>query len=254
MISWHNAQIIELFHIAFLDVLAKRLNQSRYVLKGGANLRYFFDSVRYSEDIDLDLLGATPWSLAEKVDGVLASAPLTAILRVPGIAVAECSKPKQTETTRRWKLGLTVEGRDEDDLVRTKIEFSNRNSAEVRFELEAMAKRIVAPYGLRAPSIQHYSGKAMSEQKVVALALRSATQARDVFDLDLLLRRFPLTPGAVNGEVLESAADLAVGLPYAAFRDQVLPFLDPELAGDYDDPDAWAQMQTHVAAELEAAR
>lgn len=50
------AQRIELFHLAFLEMLSKRLDLSRYVLKGGANLRYFFGSVRYSEDIDIDLL------------------------------------------------------------------------------------------------------------------------------------------------------------------------------------------------------
>jgi hypothetical protein len=46
-----DAQVVELFHLAFLQVLQARLDQARYVLKGGANLRYFFDSVRYSEDI-----------------------------------------------------------------------------------------------------------------------------------------------------------------------------------------------------------
>lgn len=51
-----DAQVVELFHLAFLQVLQARLDQARYVLKGGTNLRYFFDSVRYSEDIDLDLL------------------------------------------------------------------------------------------------------------------------------------------------------------------------------------------------------
>jgi predicted nucleotidyltransferase component of viral defense system len=246
----HNAQIIELFHIAFLDVLSRRLEQSRYILKGGANLRYFFDSVRYSEDIDLDLNGLAPWSLAEKVDRVLDSAALVMILRAPGISIAETSKPKQTETTRRWKLGLAVEGRDE--LLRTKIEFSGRDNEEDRFEIEALPRRIVAPYALRAPLIQHYLGEAMSEQKALALARRSQTQARDVFDLDLLLRRYPLPPGAVDAKDLDAAAEHALALPYAAFRDQVLPFLEPEVAEDYDDPEAWDSMQAFVAGELEA--
>lgn len=43
-----DAQIIEFFHLAFLQVLQARLNQTRYVVKGGANLRYFFESLRYS--------------------------------------------------------------------------------------------------------------------------------------------------------------------------------------------------------------
>ena len=51
-----DAQLIEAFHLAFLQVLQARVQQEHYVLKGGANLRYFFDSVRYSEDIDLDAI------------------------------------------------------------------------------------------------------------------------------------------------------------------------------------------------------
>jgi hypothetical protein len=103
-----NAQITELFHVAFLDVLSKRL-------------------------------------------------------------VAESSKPKQTATTRRWKVGIEVSGRSE--LVRTKIEFSNRNGEE-RYRLEAIPSRIVAPYALRSPSVQHYTEDAPTEQKVRALASR----------------------------------------------------------------------------------
>jgi predicted nucleotidyltransferase component of viral defense system len=53
-------QTIEFFHIAFLAVLGTRLDSARYVLKGGANLRYFFGSQRYSEDIDLDLTEPVP--------------------------------------------------------------------------------------------------------------------------------------------------------------------------------------------------
>jgi predicted nucleotidyltransferase component of viral defense system len=244
-----NAKVIELLHIAFLDVLSKRLDPSRYILKGGANLRYFFDSIRYSEDIDLDLNGVEHWALAEKVDAVLGSATLEAILRAPGVSIAETSKPKQTKTTQRWKLGLAVEGRDE--LVRTKIEFSGRERDEDRFQIEAVPQQIVTPYALRAPSVQHYRGEAMSKQKVLALARRSQTQARDVFDLDLLLRRYPLARDAIATTDLNNAAEQALALPYAAFRDQVLPFLEPAVAEDYDDPENWTSMQMFVAGELE---
>ena len=72
MADLRTAQIIEHFHLAFLLVLAGRLAQSSYVLKGGANLRYFFGSFRYSEDIDLDVGGIEAWALTDRVDGVLA--------------------------------------------------------------------------------------------------------------------------------------------------------------------------------------
>jgi hypothetical protein len=244
-------QVVELFHVAFLDALSRRLDPSRYILKGGANLRYFFGSLRYSEDIDLDVGGEEPWDLEGKVDAVLGSAGMRALLRVGGLTLLEQTKPKQTRTTRRWKVAIEVPGHA--DPVRTKIEFSNRNG-ERRYLLEALPGEIVAPYALRAPSVQHYTGDAPTEQKVKALAWRSETQARDVFDLELLIRRKPLPPGSLDPQLLSEAAEVALFLPFAAFRDQVLPFLDPGAVELYDSQAAWEQMQTFVAEKLEEAR
>jgi hypothetical protein len=140
-------QATELFHIAFLDVLSKRLEADRYVLKGGTNLRYFFDSVRYSQDVDLDVEGVPVWRLNEKIEALLSSAQIV-----------------------------------------------------------------------------------------------------------LLLRRRPLKSGALDSGVLTAAADLAMQLPYAAFRDQVLPFLEPEAVELYEGKSSWEQMQTFVAEQLEGAR
>jgi predicted nucleotidyltransferase component of viral defense system len=246
-----DAQVVELFHLAFLQVLQARLDQTRYVLKGGTNLRYFFDSVRYSEDIDLDIDGLTPWTLTEKVNGILASATIDAVLRSGGLAVDGFTNPKETETTRRWKVAITVAGRSET--VRTKIELSYRNG-EGRHVLEPVPGRIVAPYALRAPTVQHYTADAAIEQKIKALAGRSETQARDVFDLDLLLRRQPLKAGTIEPQILEHAAELGLELPFDAFRDQVLPFLDPEVTELYDSKATWEQMQLFVTDTLLAAQ
>ncbi len=246
-----STQITELFHVAFLDALSKRLDPARYVLKGGANLRYFFGSLRYSEDIDLDINGVEPWGLEEKVDGVLGSGSMRALLGVGGLSIAEFSKPKQTETTRRWKVAIERPGHSEP--VRTKIEFSNRNG-EQRYRLEPVPSHIVAPYALRSPSVQHYTEDAPAEQKVKALAGRSETQARDVFDLDLLLRRKSLPAGSLDSRILTDAADRALQLPFAAFRDQVLPFLEPDVVELYETAAAWEQMQTFVAEKLEQAQ
>lgn len=244
------ARVIEFFHLAFLLVMQVRLDQACYVLKGGANLRYFFESVRYSEDIDLDAAGIERWELEEKLDGVLESAALAFVLRTGGLAVSGFTKPKQTETTQRWKVRLAVSGRDEP--ARTRIEFSRRN-ADDRHTLESVPGRVVAPYALRSPSLRHYSAEAAIEQKIEALAGRSETQARDVFDLDLLLRRQPIAAGTVAGELGERACERALELPYAAFRDQVLPFLDAEIAELYTDPATWEQLRTFVVERLLAA-
>jgi hypothetical protein len=242
------AQTIEAFHLAFLEVLRQRLDPSRYVLKGGTNLRYFFDSVRYSEDIDLDVSGIPGSALEEKVDGLLQSPALAITLRSSGLVVAidEVSKPKQTDTTRRWKVPILANGPSEP--IRTKIEFSNRNG-EQRYELEAVPARVVTPYGLRPPSVQHYLAEPATEQKILALAGRSETQARDVFDLDLLLRKSPLAPGAVDADDRRAAAERGLELPYEAFADQVLPFLDPEVADLYDET-SWQQRQSFVIDAL----
>jgi hypothetical protein len=246
-----SAQITELFHLAFLDVLSKRLDPARYILKGGANLRFFFASPRYSEDIDLDISGKAPWGLEDKVDAVLDSGAFKVLLRVADLSIAEFSKPKQTATTRRWTVGVAISGRAE--IVRTKIEFSNRGSEGI-YRLEPIPSGVVVPYALRSPSVQHYAEDTPAEQKVRALAGRSETQARDVFDLDLLLRRRRLTPGLLDAEVLADAGDRALRLPYDAFRDQVLPFLESDALELYEGEAAWEQMQTFVAGQLEGAR
>jgi hypothetical protein len=245
------AEAAELFHVAFLDVLGTRLEPSRYVLKGGTNLRYFFGSVRYSEDIDIDLHGKPPMNIEQKVDGILNSPAIGALLRIKGLSIAEHSKPKQTETTRRWKVGVETPGHA--DLVRTKIEFSGRNGDD-RYLLEQIPRQIVAPFALRPPSVQHYVEDAPTEQKVEALADRPETQARDVFDLDLLLRQRPLPPGSIEPDTLTRAAELALQLPFAAYRDQVLPFLEPDVVEVYGSEESWEGMQTFVAESLEAAR
>ncbi len=244
-----DAQVIEFFHLAFFQVLQARLDQARYVVKGGANLRYFFESLRYSEDVDLDAVAIEPWKLEERVDELLASPAIGLLLRSGGLAVEKVTKPKQTATTRRWKPLIAVSGRRVP--VRTKIEFSHRPTDSRRI-LEAVPDRIVAPYALRAPTMLHYTADAAIEQKIRALAHRSETQARDVFDLELLLRqhRDAIRPGEIEPHILEVALERAFELPFEAFRDQVLRFLDLEVADLYEDPAAWERMQAFVAERL----
>lgn len=245
-------QATELFHVAFLDVLSRRLDRERYVLKGGANLRYFFDSMRYSQDIDLDVEGIPPWRLNEKIEALLSSPQLGLLLRASGMAITRRSNPKRTDTTQRWKIGLQAP--DQAEEIPTKIEFSYREGDEGEYRIEPIPRRIVEPYALRSPLVPHYIGAAPTEQKVLALAGRSETQARDVFDLDLLLRSHPLAAGSLDSAVLSKAAELALQLPYAAFEGQVLPFLEADSVELYEDEGSWEQMQTFVGEQLEGAK
>ena len=245
-----DAQTIEVFHLAFLDLLSRRVEGDRYTLKGGANLRYFFSSVRYSEDIDLDIEGIPEWRLMEKIEDALCSTQMRILLRAKGLGVAEASNTKRTETTQRWKVGIEASGRAE--LIRTKIEFSYRE-AEGESRFEQIPAEIVAPYGMRPPVVQHYVGDAPARQKVLALAGRSETQARDIFDLQLLLRLRPLPVDSLPAAVVSKAVERALELNYDSYRAQVLPFLEPEAVELYGGIADWEEMQTFVAQQLEEA-
>lgn len=245
------AQTIEFFHIAFLAVLGTRLDPARYVLKGGANLRYFFASPRYSEDIDLDLTDPVPWSLEDQVEGALTSPALRSLLASGGLSLSDHSSAKQTETTHRWKIGIGAPGGSRP--VRSKIEFSARGGGGSH-ALAFLPESVVEPYALRPPAVQHYDAESAVAQKVEALAGRALAQARDVFDLELLLRRGATIPASVKPTVLAAAVERALEQDYAAFRDQVLPFLEPGAAELIASPAAWEQIQTFVAGKLEAAQ
>jgi len=248
-------QVIEAFHLAFLAALPTKVPQDRYVVKGGAALRYWFGSPRYSEDMDLDAAGISAESLGERVDALLAGPAVTSLLRSVDVSPREVRAVKATATTRRWKLALATPERTEP--VRTKVEFSfRRGELDTRTILEPVPEPIVARYALRPPLAPHYTAAAAAEQKVGALAGRSQPQARDVFDLELLLRGWPdaLAPGRIPSRVIDVAIERALELSYAAFSAQVGPFLEPDVRAIHDQPEAWAAAQSFVAERLISAR
>ncbi len=252
-----DAQIIECFHLVFLQVfLSGGQRRERCVLKGGANLRYFFDSVRYSNDIDLDFTGAGSWGLEQAVDRVLSGAPLARLLRSTGLTIepSSISKPKQTDTTRRWRLGLVRSRSAIGHLVRTKIEFSHRGERSDDCVLEAVPNAVVSAYGISAPLVMHYRLAPAIEQKTAALAQRSETKARDVFDLDLLFRRGLQAQWttSVNFRLTAQAIERALTLRDADFDTQVRPFLEPEIAAIYEDNGSWSRLRDSVVQHLVA--
>jgi hypothetical protein len=243
------AELIECFHLAFLTALTQRVDPASIALKGGANLRYFFNSVRYSEDIDFDVVSGAAWKLREQVGAVLGSPALLLLLRSSQISIAQVNESKQTETTQRWKLLLASPASPRP--ISTKIEFSRRNGDQ-RWQIGQIPERVVEPYALRPPTILHYLAPAATEQKIDALALRSETQARDVFDLELLFRSHPgvIAQGTIADKRLQKAIDRALELPFAAFASQVVPFLEPAIAEGYNDSAVWKQIQEYVGDRL----
>lgn len=248
---WSERESIEVFHLLFLRAFGARVGRDLYALKGGCNLRFFHKSVRYSEDMDLDIRTMSVATLRNNVDRVLESRPFLQTLRAQKIEIERTSRPKQTETTQRWKIGLRTGAVGAE--VPTRIEFSRR-PVDRDVVLEPVDPEIIHRYRLYPVLVQHYTAPAAFAQKVAALALRSETQARDIFDLKLLLDAGANVVPASRDTLarLPRAIDNAMTSGYEAFAGQVLAYLEPEYQEHYRPRVVWEQLQQQVVDALEA--
>jgi len=246
-------QTIEIFHLLFLRAFGARVDKSLFALKGGCNLRFFLKSVRYSEDMDLDIHTMSVGTLRNNVKRLLEAQSFAQALRAQGIEIARTAQPKQTGTKQRWKLTLRLTESGAE--VPTKIEFSRRGLTGDK-AVEPVDAEIIRTYRLYPVIVQHYSVHTAFAQKVLALALREQIQSRDVFDLQLLLdsggAEQPLPATAAAN--LATAIDHALAVEYDAFAGQVLAFLEPEYQEHYGHRKAWAELQEQVVDGLEAQR
>jgi hypothetical protein len=78
-------QIRELFHLEFLRWFSRRIKPEFYAVKGGTNLRFFFQSFRYSEDMDIDIQRVPIEILQTVVLDTLGARPFVENLRGFGI-------------------------------------------------------------------------------------------------------------------------------------------------------------------------
>ena len=244
-------QFVELFHLLFLNQLSRKLDRKCYALKGGANMRFFFKSPRYSDDIDFDLQAVRIDALKKKVNDILDSKPFHDILQTRHIQIEHVTEHKQTETTQRWKLGLAC------PLIKqtlpTKIEFSRRRRFGVTVRFEFIAPEIMRLYEMPLLIVTHYSAESAFKQKIDAIISRSETQARDIFDLYLLLtsqlEKIPnleRSPGDLN-----QARDNILSTSFAAFKSKVISYLEPEVQRQYDSADIWDDIRLKLTEALE---
>jgi predicted nucleotidyltransferase component of viral defense system len=250
---WNDRQAIEIFHLLFLRAFGARVDKALFALKGGCNLRFFLKSIRYSEDMDIDIQTLAVGTVRNNVSRLLEAPSFTQALRAQSIEIVQASLPKQTETTQRWKLTLRLDESGAE--VPTKIEISRRGLVGER-AVETVDAELIRTYRLYPVIVQHYSLHAALAQKVAALALREQVQSRDVFDLKLLLdaggagQPLPATVAAN----LSPAIDHAIAIDYDTFAGQVLAFLEPEYQAHYGNRKAWAELQGQVVEGLEALR
>jgi len=249
-------QIREVFHFCFLQRLLHASDTDLYVLKGGVNLRFYFHSPRYSEDMDLDVLAGSVQTLRKNGYKILEDAAFQRSLRtfgIDGIEINDPNKAKHTETTQRFRCSLISEA---GQRLPTKVEFSRRaDNPGTAAPLETIDTEIARRYRTLAYRCRHYSGRAALVQKIEALAGRAMTQARDVFDLAILMQGGHLDvaarEGALDGAPVTEAVECLTALHWEDYAGQVVEFLDPDSREAFGTRSAWDELQTSVFEALQ---
>ncbi len=213
-------------------------------------MRFYFNSIRYSEDMDIDVQIISKDTLTKNIHQILSSTPFRSILRANKLEVQKFSSPKQTETTQRWKISL--QSPSTTLALNTKIEFSRR-SLDKDIQFEMINSQILKTYSLPPIMSNHYSFQIMYEQKIIALALRNETQARDIFDLYLLIcsgNSLNITSKNTFTH-LNEAITKAMNISFTDFKGQVVAYLTEEYQQQYNDREVWNSIVEKVVQSLE---
>lgn len=102
--------------------------------------------------------------------------------------------------------------------------------------MAAADAELVRDYALRPVLAQHYTVEAAFHQKIMALSKRNETQARDIFDLKLLLDAGAgnrALPAPIKAEVTP-AIGKAMNIGFDEFSGQVRAYLLPDYFDHYD--------------------
>ncbi len=252
-----DTQLREVFHFSFLDRLLRISDPDMYVLKGGVNLRFFFHSPRYSEDMDLDVLAGSVDTLRKNGYKILQDGAFKRSLLTHGITDIEVNDPakaKQTEITQRFKFGLVTTA---NQRLPTKVEFSRRTTPVDNHVKEMVDPEIARQYHRLSYRCNHYPGEDAVFQKIQALAGRPATQARDVFDLGLLhaggYASSIKSNKNITKELREKASEALMSLTFDDYKGHVVEFIDTDNREYYDSPSAWEQLQDTILELLDYA-
>lgn len=245
-------QATELFHLIFLGQLSKRVAQNLFALKGGCNLRFYFKSIRYSQDIDFDVYKISVETLRNNVRNVFKNSAFIDSLRAARIEISHLSEPKQTDTTQRWKVLLRLEEFDRE--IPTKIEFSRRSGISGAI-MEPVDRDILVEYKLYPVTAFHYPRAWAVRQKIDALIGRAQTQARDVFDLSFLIHdKLNLKDYSPSASEINQASEHILSLSFSDYQGQVVAFLMPEYQRLYGTEREWDNMVSKVSDFIRKVR
>lgn len=247
----------EAVHLLILEELAKVHADEAVVLKGGVNLRLFFGSVRYSEDMDLDGSQEASQAIRSCIKGVFQDRAFAKRLESLGIRDLDPGEGpnKDSETTFRFKFGVVLPGNIRHP-TKVEVSFRDRYGGD-RSVVEKPAESVVAPYGLEPVPIRHYPHEAAVRQKIDALGGRREAQARDVFDLHLLVGEdrnadlLEFLSGGLAKDRLEEAYKRALEITFKEYEGQVIEFLSEDARVRYGTEDAWDSVRLEVATLVE---
>ena len=246
-------QMREVFHLEFLRWFSRKLAAEEYVLKGGVNLRLFFKSIRYSEDMDIDVQRARVEKVKKTVMDILSVHGFFDSLKLFGIEkviLPDIAKAKQTETTQRFKVHLlTSAGED----LFTKIEFSRRG-LKGNMVVEPVSAQILRSYKMAPLLVSHYSAASAVAQKIQALAQRTVLQSRDIFDLHVLSSQCDYVqpdPYKIHKDILKTANSNIFLVDYPQFRDTVVAYFGADDQKAYSSPEVWDEIKLKVAHFLD---
>ena len=251
--TYNPLRLREAFHIEFLRWFARKIKPDYYALKGGVNLRFFFNSFRYSEDMDLDISAIRVDVLRDTVMTILQSASFQDSLKPFGIdkiLPPDIAKAKQTQTTQRFKVHLIAPGGED---FFTKIEFSHRGFKGDR-AVESVSNSILREYKLSPLLVSHYNLISAITQKIEALAARTVIQARDIFDLYVLSSQFNSFKAEkikIHNGKIKKAYERIFGINFGQFRDTVIVYLSKEDQGAYNSRSLWDEVKLKVANFIE---
>ena len=244
----------EIFHFLFLERLLKISDPRLFVLKGGVNLRFFYSSPRYSEDMDLDVLAGSVASLKKNAYRILedpAFARLLATYGITDLRINDPAKAKQTLTTQRFRAHLVTAA---GETYPTKVEFSRRGVND-QYLTETINPEVARRYRRLAFTCQHYPASSAILQKIAALANRSEVQVRDAFDLYVLWLGGHLHAGAIGSlpkAVPIRAQNNVLEFTYADYQGQVLDYLEPAQLDRFANEDCWNDICERLLTVLEA--
>jgi predicted nucleotidyltransferase component of viral defense system len=231
--------------------MSRKINRNHYIIKGGCNLRFFFKSPRYSEDIDLDVKEIPVQILQEQVNKILKSSTFRDTIFLKGIRIRHITSHKQTETTQRWKLTL-LSGQSQIPIP-TRIEFSRRQK-EGAYKFETVDTLLLKKYDLPLVLVNHYTPEAAFVQKIEAISFRRIPQARDIFDLYILINSgidvHSVLKNLSKNNIINARTNI-FAVSFNTFKGQVLSYLSPDNREIYGSEEVWDSIRLKVIDAME---